>query len=131
MISSLFLGLLGLLYIYMTLQIINARHKYKVSLGVGQNKEIESLVSAHSNFSNYVPILMILLFAIELISEAPNFIVYLLGTLIFLGRLLHFIAFKDKMNFTLRKYGMHLTIWPLVAMSTALIVYSLYRLVSQ
>ncbi|MDC1175616.1 MAPEG family protein [Bacteriovoracaceae bacterium] len=115
MISNLYLGLLTLLYVMITLETIKARQRNQISLGAGKTFEIEAIVSAHSNFNSYVPLLMILLFSAEWFMILPKFIIHLLGIMIFLGRTFHFIAFRgNKMNFKLRTIGMHMTIWPLM-----------------
>ncbi|MCP4915136.1 MAG: hypothetical protein GY909_18600 [Oligoflexia bacterium] len=118
MITSLYAGCLCLLYFKITLETISARKRNQVSLGYGTNSEIESIVSAHANFNAYVPIFIILFYLLERSQAFPNILLHSLGILFFIGRTFHFIAFRgSKMNFKLRVKGMHLTLWPMLALA--------------
>lgn len=114
MITSLYAGLLALIYFRISLDAINARRKHQISLGPGKENEIEQIVSAHSNYSAYTPILIILLFGAEFQPELPRELIHIFGVLITAGRTLHYLAFKNKMNFLYRKWGMYLTLWPIL-----------------
>ena len=113
MITSLYLGLLGFIYFFMTIKVIKGRWKYKVSLGVGENNELLPVVSAHNNFSNYVPFFLIAFYLLEVQSLHFLFL-HLIGIAFFIGRIMHYMALDGKMNFKLRKLSMHLTLWPLL-----------------
>ncbi|WP_034719114.1 MAPEG family protein [Bacteriovorax sp. DB6_IX] len=118
MMTFLYASLLGVLYFLISLETINARRRNQISLGVGDNRQIEQIVSAHSNFSAYTPILLILLFGLENSEQVSPYIVHLFGLLIFFGRIFHYRAFrKEKMNFKYRVLGMRLTLWSLLVMS--------------
>jgi uncharacterized membrane protein YecN with MAPEG domain len=118
MITFFYASILGVLFFLISIETINARRRNKISLGVGADREIESIVSAHDNFSSYTPILVILLYGLEASKEFPIYIVHIFGVLIFLGRILHFNAFrKVKMDFKSRVRGMKLTLWSLLIMS--------------
>lgn len=58
MFTNLYIGLLTLLYFKISLETINARRSNKISVGAGDNNEIAGIVSAHSNFNSYVPIIL-------------------------------------------------------------------------
>jgi len=117
MVTSLFAALLGILYFNISLTTIKGRRSQKVSLGSGENNEILHLVSAHSNFSSYVPIFLILFYLLEQ-TTLPSFILYILGGIFTLGRILHFISLKNKeKTFTKRVMGMRLTLMPLMICS--------------
>lgn len=117
MITSLYAGLFGLLYMQITFDVIRHRRRHKVSIGFGKNKEVSQIVSAHANFSSFVPFAIILLYLLETSMALPQFLLHIFGLSIFLGRVLHYVAFRGQMNFRLRLFGMVLTIFPLIAMS--------------
>ena len=117
MVTSLYAGLFGLLYMQITFDVIKHRRRHQVSVGYGKNKEIAQIASAHANFSSFVPFALILMYLIETTLALPVLTLHFFGLCIFLGRLFHYIAFRGKMNFKLRITGMILTIFPLVAMS--------------
>lgn len=117
MTTSLYLGILGLIYVTISLDTIKARRKNLVSLGTGKNDEIIHLVSAHENFSNYTPIFLIALFLLE--SQSFSIIaLHLLSITFVLGRLLHYLTMKNKeVTFRHRKTAMMLTLWTIIASS--------------
>lgn len=117
MITSLYAGLFGLLYIHITNDVIRERRKHKISIGYGKNDELGQIASAHSNFSSFVPFILVMLYLIELNLVLPSLIIHILGVSVLLGRLFHYLAFRGEMNFSLRVSGMILTILPLIAMS--------------
>jgi len=117
MITGLYSGLLGLLYFKLSLDTIMARKTFKVPLGSGPNNEIAYLVSAHSNFASYVPLLLFMLYLAEL-NRNSAFLLHALGMTFLLGRIIHYQTMKDgEKSFKFRKTGMMLTLWPLIILS--------------
>ena len=117
MVTSLYLGVLGLLYFWISIETIMARGKNKVSLGPGENNEIIHLVSAHGNFSSYVPFFLLGLYLLEQQTVSAYAIHGLAGVFV-LGRVLHFLTMRNKeKTFKYRKAGMMLTLWPLIIVS--------------
>jgi uncharacterized membrane protein YecN with MAPEG domain len=57
-------GLLALLYAALSIRVATMRGAKKIYLGDGGDKEMEAAVRAHANFMEYVPICLILLFAL-------------------------------------------------------------------
>lgn len=115
MITTLFAGVLGVLYFFISIDVIKNRKKYQVSLGYGPNNEIAEIVSAHSNFSSYAPLLLILTYLLETSPWIPIWATFVLALGFTLGRVLHYLAFKGKkMNFKLRVKAMMLTLFPLL-----------------
>ena len=128
MITSLYAGILALLFFKVSIDTISARRKNLISLGYGPKNEIIEVVSAHANFAAYVPFLLILVFFLEMTKAVPFWVLHLLAAAFTLGRLLHFMAFKaDKMEFKKRILGMHLTLWPLVLLGL-LNIYSFVKM---
>ncbi len=116
--TSLYAGLLAVLYFKLSLDTIKARRRNKISLGVGANNEIVAIVSAHHNFASYVPLLLLLTFFAESSGQVSNAVLHGLAAAFTLGRALHYVAFaRPKMDFKLRVVGMHLTLWPLVILA--------------
>ena len=117
MITSFYVGILGLLFIAITMDTIRARQKNQISLGYGENNEIIAIVSAHSNFVAYFFVVMLMLYLCEVSGVYSNIIIHIFGAAFTIGRYLHYKAFRGKMNFKLRKLGMYLTLWPILLLS--------------
>lgn len=117
MVTSLYLGILGLLYFWISIETIMARGKNKVSLGAGQNNEIIHLVSAHSNFSSYTPFFLFSLFMLEQ-QTVSLYAIHALAVVFVIGRFVHFLTMRNQeKTFKHRKTGMMLTLWPLIIVS--------------
>ena len=58
-------ALCGLLYVWLSWRVVEVRQSAKVSLGDGGDARLLQRIRAHANFAEYVPICLILIFAIE------------------------------------------------------------------
>jgi uncharacterized membrane protein YecN with MAPEG domain len=111
MISSIYIGLLGLILFKISLETIKGRRKHQISLGPGDEDQIQAVVSAHSNFVAYAPFLAIMLFLHDSYFPIPKLIIHLVGIVTVLGRWFHFQAMiSPKMNFKMRVLSMHMTL---------------------
>ncbi|NBV51181.1 glutathione S-transferase [bacterium] len=110
-------SVMGLMCVWLALQVIKNRRKHQVSLGDGGIDELTRAIRAHGNFVEYVPLSLILLACSEL-NQAPLLVVTGFAVLIFLGRAFHAYAFLGgKDHFKPRILGMKLTLYGLVALS--------------
>ncbi|MEM7645538.1 MAG: MAPEG family protein [Pseudomonadota bacterium] len=115
MITSLYAGVLALIYFRLSIETIVARRSKKISLGLGNNQEIAAIVSAHGNFASYAVFLLFLLFLVEKSQRFPNWLIHGVALVFVTGRILHFMAFRsEKMNFKKRVLGMQMTLMPLI-----------------
>ncbi|TAL66488.1 MAG: glutathione S-transferase [Legionella sp.] len=116
-ITTLTSSILAGVYVAMSIKVIQLRRTYRVSVGADGHKDLEMLIRAHGNFSEYVPLTLILL----LCAEANNihWIPLLIIALLFLaGRLFHAYAFIYNLDhFKHRVRGMKLTFLCLVALA--------------
>lgn len=114
MITSLYAGILSILFFWISLETIKARGREQISLGAGENNQIIHLVSAHSNFASYVPLLLFLMYLLEVKSFNSVFL-HFTGVIVVTGRILHFLTMRNKeTTFKKRKLGMQLTLFPLL-----------------
>jgi uncharacterized membrane protein YecN with MAPEG domain len=86
--SFLYAALLGLLLIVLSVNVVRARRRYRVSLGVGTEEGMQQAVRVQANFSEYVPLAVILLILAEL-SGLPGVAVHAAGILLVTSRVLH------------------------------------------
>jgi hypothetical protein len=59
-------GLCGLLFVWLSLRVVMVRQSAKVLIGDGGDALLLSRIRAHANFAEYVPIILLLMLAIEL-----------------------------------------------------------------
>lgn len=87
-ITGLYAGLLGFVFLFLSIQVIKMRRKYAVSLGDGQQDGLQKATRAHANFSEYVPFCLFLLLIAELTSQADLFL-HICGLVLLFGRVAH------------------------------------------
>ena len=81
-------------------------------------------VSAHANASQYIPIALILLFALEVNGAAVGF-VHLAGVALLSGRLLHAYAILNE-RLALRVLGMQITLATIIGLALLNLFYVPY-----
>ncbi|MDI9335943.1 MAG: MAPEG family protein [Gammaproteobacteria bacterium] len=112
-------AILALLFLYLSVYTIKMRRKAQVSLGDNNQPELLTAIRAHANFSEYVPLSLILLGFLELQGVFP-WALHFLGVALLVGRCLHAIGLtQGVMRF--RVLGMVLTMMVLVVASVWLL----------
>ena len=115
--TAFYAGLLGLLYIVLSVRVIRLRKRYKIGINSGQEKELERAIRVHGNFSEYVPITLFLILLLEL-NQTPSWILHTLGIAILVGRLLHAMGLDKSTGVTMyRTLGMVLTFLTIIVAS--------------
>jgi len=87
-VSFLYAGLLGLMLIALSVQVVMARRRYKVRLGSGTDDAMQQAVRVQANFTEYVPIAVLLLVFSE-ITGMPSAAVHGAGILLLASRVIH------------------------------------------
>lgn len=124
LITPIYAAFLGLGFVVLSFLTLRLRRKNKIALGDGGNPQLLRAIRVHSNFAEYVPIALILIYMAELVG-APIFLIHLLGVSLLLGRLSHaWGVSQNNENFTFRVFGM-------IATFNSIIVSSIYILISQ
>lgn len=117
MITSLYAGILTILFFFISIATIKARRRHQISVGFGPNNEIAQIVGAHSNFASYAVIFLLLLHLAEFSQVLPSIFIHIIGLAFTVGRFSHYFAFKNRMQMKYRILGMHLTLWPLLLLA--------------
>lgn len=121
MITSLYAAILGLLICKLALIVIKKRRKNKVAYADGGVLELQIARTAHSNAVDYVPITLILLFLLEQ-TECHYLVIHLFGIVFVAGRIIHAKNILSE-NMKGRVLGMQITIYSIIALSIANIIY--------
>jgi uncharacterized membrane protein YecN with MAPEG domain len=87
-VSFQYAGLLGLLLIALSAQVVLARRRYRVRLGAGTEEGMQQAIRVHANFVEYVPFAVLLLVLAE-ITGLPAAAVHGAGILLLASRLAH------------------------------------------
>lgn len=88
MISYFYMGFLSCFYIGLSLFVIAGRRRFKVSLGDAGQFEMIRYIRIHANFSEYVPMALLLIYVSEMSGATPAF-VHSMALLLCVGRALH------------------------------------------
>lgn len=90
-ISTLYIGLNGLIMFILSVLVVRARVQTGVEVGDGGREELIKATRAHGNNVEYVPISLLLLIAVE-IAVAPVWMVHALGAGLTIARIAHGIG---------------------------------------
>lgn len=94
-VTTVYAALLGLLLVYLSLRVSQNRRRARISLGLGEDAELERAARAHGNFVEYVPLALILMMLLEQ-ETAQTWIVHVLGAALLAGRVLHAIGINAR-----------------------------------
>jgi uncharacterized membrane protein YecN with MAPEG domain len=92
-ITSAYAAVLGLLAIFLSFQVIRMRGKTKVSLLDGDNTALKECIRRHGNFTEYVPLALILLGCAEAGGAGSTWL-HAIGGILLVSRLIHPFGIK-------------------------------------
>ncbi|MEW9799152.1 MAPEG family protein [Alteromonas sp. CYL-A6] len=118
-ITAFYASLLGLCYLYLSMLVIGVRRKNRISLGDGGNEDLRRLSRAHGNFSEYVPITLLLIACLEA-NIGQIWWIHLLACALLFGRLLHAYGIRQHAGASWQRLvGMLMTFGALLCTSVA------------
>jgi hypothetical protein len=121
-ITALYAALLGLVFVFLSMQTIRVRGQVKTGLGAGEHPRLLRAMRVHANFAEYTPLALIVIYFLE-VQGANVWVVHALGLSLLLGRCLHAYGFgQENENFALRKAGMILTFSTILVSCVLLLV---------
>ncbi|NKF22291.1 MAPEG family protein [Solimonas marina] len=108
MVTPLYAGLLGVWFLVLSVRVVQKRAS-GISLGDGGDPIMLRRIRGHANFTEYVPLCLLLIGVLEL-SRASVYVLHALGLMLLIGRLLHGWAFAFSEHFRFgRMWGTALT----------------------
>lgn len=121
-------GLLGLVYVYLSLRVSRLRILHQIGIGHGGVRELEQAIRTHGNFMEYVPLALILLLAAHTLDADPWLILVGSASLV-VGRVLHALGLSQTGGRThARTVGTILTYGVIALMALTCIAYGILRL---
>lgn len=128
MITSFYAGLLSVFYVVLALNVVRFRRKFNVSLGDNNQEELQRAIRVHSNFAEFVPLALILLFLVEtsIGSDNPT-LIHMIGIVLFIARVFHAYGVNSgNKKLRYRAIGMLLTLLTMLTMAFYLILSALF-----
>ena len=120
-VTPTYAAILALIFVVLSFRTIRLRRKLRIGIGDDNNLTMKRAMRVHSNFAEYVPIALLLMFFAESTGTKPGMI-HVLGVALIAGRCIHAYGVSqvdEKLAF--RITGMTLTLTPIVIASTNLL----------
>ncbi len=115
--TPLYAGLLGLFYFYLSFRVVRLRRICHAGFGDAGDKLLMRAIRVHANFSEYVPLVIILMALAEL-QNVSLYLIHLVGILLLIGRASHAFGMSRQPEITgTRTVGMGLTFTALIIAS--------------
>jgi uncharacterized protein len=123
-ITATYLAVFGLIYTVLSMRVVLMRRGNRTAFGDGDNATLRAAIRAHAHFAEYVPIIVLMVGALELLETPAVQLHMLLGALL-VGRIIHPLGLHAKPGtpqfLVGRVFGMALTVFVLVTSALLLL----------
>ena len=124
-ISSMYIGLLGLLMLTLAVLVVKMRMRFKVGIGDDGHEPLMLAIRTHANAVEYVPIALLLLICLENTWQLP-WLTHLMGSMLLAGRILHAIGLSQQAGESKPRFWGVVFTWIMISVSAiAVIIYGL------
>ena len=114
-------SLLAILFVALSVRTLRLRRSLKIAIGDARDQRMLRAMRVHSNFAEYVPFALFLLYLVQT-SGAPSWLIHGLGLCLLFGRISHaFGVSRQKEPYQYRVAGMALTFTVLLVSSAYLL----------
>ena len=125
-IVPIYAAIFGLMFVYLSICVIKQRRSAKVSIGDGDNPALRKSIAVHNNFSQYVPLALLLIAFVEL-NHASAIITHGLCACLIVGRVAHAYGLAQPVQIMkLRQIGMLLTFGVIIIAALYLLGNTIY-----
>ena len=87
-ITPFYIGLLGILLLVLSSAVIKGRRQNQIGVGDGDNTQMRRTVRVQANFTEYVPLIAVLMIILEL-NQVPAMVLHVMGATLLIARVLH------------------------------------------
>lgn len=122
-ITALWAGLFGILLMFLSGRVVNARNREKILFGDGGSVVLLQHIRVQANFVEYVPLGLLLLLTLELNGAAP-LLLNALGGSLFVARLLHAFGLARASGTSFGRFVGTVLTWLMVTAASGLALYS-------
>jgi uncharacterized membrane protein YecN with MAPEG domain len=120
-ITPLYAALIALIFVVLSFRALLLRRRLGIAIGTGEDPLLARAIRVHSNFAEYVPIALILIFFVEIRTTA-NLLIHGLCIALIIGRIVHAYGVSQvEENYSFRVSGMVLTLGCIIFASLRLI----------
>jgi uncharacterized membrane protein YecN with MAPEG domain len=119
--TGLYAALLGLLFVALSVRTLRLRRTLRIAVGDAGNPKMLRAMRVHSNFAEYIPLALFLIYLSE--TQGANWLlVHALCLALLIGRLSHSYGVSQlNENYRYRVVGMALTFTPIIVASAYLL----------
>jgi len=120
-ILPLYAALLAMLFVALSIRTLRLRRRLRIGIGDAGNEQMLRAKRVHSNFAEYVPLTLFLIYLAET-QGAHALFIHALGLCLLSGRISHAYGVSQaNENFTFRVFGMAMTFISLISASAYLL----------
>ena len=124
MTSVIYASISALLISWLSMNVIRKRGEFRVSIGDGDNSALATTIAAQSNAIEYIPITLLLLFALEY-NQGNLWLVHGFGVALIAGRIVHARGLlSDRLK--VRVLGMQITLYTVIGLAILNLFYLPY-----
>jgi uncharacterized membrane protein YecN with MAPEG domain len=121
-IVPLYAAILALFFVALSVRTLLLRRSLRIAIGDAGSETMLRAMRVHSNFAEYVPLGLILIYLVE-VQGAHALFVHLLGLCLLAGRASHaFGVSQAKENYRFRVFGMAMTFMTLILSAFYLLI---------
>ena len=118
-------AILVLIFVFLSARVIQMRASAKIGIGTGNDPAMERRIRVHGNFSEYVPLALLLLTFMEML-HLSRYLIHVLCIVLIVARIVHAIGVTPvQENFPMRVGSVLATFAVLVIASLALLIHVL------
>lgn len=121
MIVTLYAGLSGILLLALSSRVVNARRTHKIGIGDGGNEELTRAIRVQANFTEYVPLTLLLIVLIEMNGNSAM-VIHGLGSALLISRVLHATGLSRSSGLSTARFVGILGTWMVLAISSAILL---------
>jgi uncharacterized membrane protein YecN with MAPEG domain len=122
-ITALWAGLLGLLMLALAIQVVRTRVSEKVGFGDGGNPLMLQRIRVHGNFTEYVPMVLLLMLVLEVNGTSAG-VLHALGGSLFAARLFHAFGLGSSTGTTPGRFGGTVLTWLVLLAASGLALFA-------
>ena len=121
-VTALYAAILGLVLIGLSARCARLRGKTHIGIGYEGSDELSRAVRAHGNFTEYVPLALILMALIEL-NGGPAPLLHGLGLALVIGRLLHAWGLSGSIGVSFGRVAGSIATWATIVVGALYAIY--------